>query len=126
VTGIYTAFKQSVLQGDIDMTLVPLQAQPVSAYVFDPADTVLADITGAYGAAADVDVLNIVAGKVLVSDITFPAVTGAGPITGLVVYVAAASNPLVCFIDRRADTVPMDITPNGGDLTFSLPWLVKI
>lgn len=126
MSAIYTKFKESLLQGDVDLALAPLKIQLVSGYTFDATDVGLADIAGAYGTAADVTVASITNARVLVQDVTFPAVTGTGPITGMVAYVAAGSNPLVCFIDRRADTVPVNITPNGGDITFSFTYLVKL
>jgi hypothetical protein len=128
VSAWYPSALNAVLRGDVHFLTDTFKAQLVGdPFTFDTADTALADVTGAIGAAVNVSVISITGGRVLVNDITFPDVSGTEPITALVVYQdTAGTDPLICCIDRRADTVPIGVIPNGGDLTFSFNYLVKI
>lgn len=124
----YPSALNAVLRGDVHFEIDTFRAQMVGdPFTFDTTDTVRADITGQIGTPVIVSVLSITDGRAIVNDIVFPSVGGTEPVTGLVVYQDTASvDRLICCIDRRADTVPLGVEPNGGDLVFSLNYLVKI
>lgn len=124
----YPSALNAVLTGDVAFDTDTFMAQMVgNPFTYEVTDSVLADINGGIAAPVIVSVLSITGGRVLVNDIVFPNVGGIEPITGLVVYQdTPIVDRLICCIDRRADTVPLGVVPNGGDLTFSLNYLVKI
>lgn len=126
----YMAARTAVLKGDIDFDTDTFRmALAGPAFTFDDTDVYASDVTGLIGGAQGVSVTSVANAKVLCADVVFPSVGGTAHVMGLVVYkqgIDLASSPLVCAIDSRADTVPLDITPNGGDLTFTFNYLVKI
>lgn len=131
MSAIYTAARTAMLAGDIDFDADPIRlALAGPGFTFDDTDVHVADVTGLLPIAHGTVVVNdITGGRVLVGDVTFANVGGTDHIRALVAYVdagLAATSPVICAIDVRADTVPLDVTPNGGDLTFTFNYLVKI
>lgn len=129
MTAVYMAGRDAMLRGQVDFMADTIKVALVGDdFTFDDTDETLSDVTVL---AVDHVVLSPTAvtnGRVTVEDVTFPSVTGAD-IGGLVVYKDTgdpATSTLIAAIDGRADTVPLDITPNGGDIVFSFNYLVKI
>lgn len=125
------AARNGFLQGDIDFEADTILLALVGpGFTFDDSNVHLADVTGLLAAAPrTLSVTTVNGGRVLVSDVTFPGVDGTDAVRGLLAYKDTgdpATSPLIALIDGRADTVPLDITPNGGDITFSFNYLVKI
>lgn len=127
----YLSARTALLAGDIDFdadTLSMALAGP--GFAFDDTDVNVADVAGLLPVAPQaITVSSVANARVLVGDVTFGAVGGTDHVTALVVYRntgVPATSPLICAIDSRADTVPLDVTPNGGDLTFTFNYLVKI
>jgi hypothetical protein len=130
VSAVYPICKEALLAGDINFETDSIMVVLVGApFVFLPDDAVIGDVDGVIDDPRPVAVLSIADGVVEVGDVTFPDIAGATHVTGLVAYhnnVLPADRILLCHIDRRADTVPIDVTPNGGDLTFSFTYLMKL
>lgn len=131
MSAIYTAARTAILKADVDFDVDTIKiALAGETFVFDDTHVHLADITGLLPATPVIVGVNAVeGGRVLVDDVTFDAVGGTDHVRALVAYHDSgtpATSPLLCAIDGRADTVPLDIVPNGGDLTFSFNYLVKI
>jgi len=121
VRAVYPIAKHDLLAGAINMLTDTVKCALV-ADDYNPADLSIADVTVV--ATTNVSVTDITDdGQVLCNDITFASVSGS-PVTGVVTYIDGG--PLVGYTNQRADTVPIDITPNGGDITLSFPYLVKL
>jgi hypothetical protein len=121
VRAVYPIAKHDFLTGAINMLTDTVKVALVTD-TYDPADTVLADLTTV--ATAIVSVTEVTTdGRVLCNDVTFVNVTGA-TVVGAVTFVDGG--PLIGFTDQRADTVPLSFTPNGGDVTLSYNYLVKL
>jgi hypothetical protein len=120
---VYPAGKTAMLRGQLDMMADTIRAQLVSS-PYEPTDEVIADVTGLIGSSVIITGIDVVNGQATADDITFPAVGGSTHVTGVVLYKDGGT--LISFSDQRADTVPIDITPNGGDITMTYAYLVRI
>lgn len=123
---IYPAGKELLLQGGVDFMADTIKVAMVGAYTFDSTDTNLADVAGIIGTAQIVAVNAVTGGVVTVDDVVFPDVTGTAHVTGVITYRDVTPFPLIAYTSQRADTVPIDVTPTGGDITFSFNYLLKI
>ena len=121
---IYPAGKTALLRGQVDMMADTIRVALVAGYIYDPAHAVLGDIGPLAAPGAIVSVTDVIEGRAVCEDVTFVDLTGPAAITGLVVY--RDPDVLLAFMDQRADTVPISVTPNGADVTFSFDHLVKI
>lgn len=127
----YMAARTAALQGDIDFEVDTIRlALTGYSFTLDDTDTHLADVTGLLGVSHVIaNVTSVANGRVQVADALFNDVSGPDHVTGLLVYKDTgdpATAPLIAHVNARADTVPIDVAPNGGDLTFSFNYLVKI
>ena len=122
---LFPSAKEALLRGQMDLLVDTFKLAMVSGYTYDDTDALLADVIEVVGTPEVITVTNVSGGVAIVDDIVFPDVTGTDPITGLIAY-QDGSTALLCYVDQRADTVPLGIVPNGGDLTFSFDHLVKI
>ena len=122
---VYPAAKEAFLRGDIDMMADTIRLQLVGAYIYDAADLIISDITGAIGSSVIAAVTDVADGIAQCNDVTFPDVGGTDHVTGIVTF-HDNTGTLIAYTDQRADTVPLDVTPNGGDITLSFNYLVKI
>lgn len=123
---IYPKWKEAVIQGSANSSL----AGDVKAILVDSAD---------YTYSASHDFLDDVPGGAIVAtsgnlgtktytdgtfdtaDFTFTAVTGDQS-EALIIYIdtgSAATSRLVCYRDTGVTGLP--VTPNGGDITVSVP-----
>lgn len=123
---IYPAGKELLLRGDVDLVTDTIKVALVGTYTYDATDTGLADVTGIIGTAQIVSVNAITGGVVTIDDVTFADVGGTDHVTGVITYRDGTPFPLLAYASQRADTVPIDVTPTGGDITLSFNYLLKI
>lgn len=131
MSAIYSAARTAILKANIDFDVDTIHlALAGETFVFDDTHVFVADVTGLLAVShRAVSVTGVDAGRVLIADVVFPDVGGAEPIRAIVAYKDTGdplTSPLICAVDGRADTVPLNVVPNGGDLTFSFNYLVKI
>lgn len=106
--------------------LGPLKAVMVDGtFIFDPVDTVLADITGTVGTAVTVNVAGIEGGVLRVDPFSFIGVPEGDTVRGLVFYLNA-NHLLLCHVNYRADTTPVSVDTDGGNITFTFDRLLKL
>lgn len=130
---VWPSALDAFLRADIDILTEPLVLQPLTAaYTYDAAHTALADLGALVYPDASLVVTSIAAGAVYVDPVVFPALAaGPAPITAVAALVAdvvdaSAPGDLIAFIDTRADATPLDVTPDGTDLTFAWPRLFRL
>lgn len=121
---IYTTAKTALLLAQFDLEADAYMAQLVGGYIYDPTHATTADLDGQIAPAAAVTGITVAAGVARCDDVNFDSVAGPDPITGVVIH--RSTGELLSYCSQRADTVPLNITPTGDDLTFSFDYLVKI
>lgn len=132
MNAVYPAALVAFLTGAVDVTTDVLRAQLVTAgYSYNATHEHLSSVPGGVRVStpATITGVTVAAGTVSASPITFPAVAAGSIAAGLVVFVesgADATRQLLVYVDRRGDTVPIDITTNGGDVTLVFDRLFKI
>lgn len=125
---IYPSGKEALLRGQIDLMADTIKAQLVGAYTYNPAHVDTDDLTGLVGTALVVSVTDVAGGVALCADLVYDNLTGAD-VTGIAFYHQVdvdTPGTLLSFTDQRGDTTPLAVTPNGGDVTFSFNFLLKI
>jgi hypothetical protein len=124
---IYPTGKEALLRGQIDLMTDTIKAQLVGAYTYDAADVTTGDLAGLVGSPVIVAVSSVTNGIALCADVVYNNLSGAD-VTGIVFYQDLTPDPgvLISFVDQRADTVPIHVVPNGGDVTFSFDFMIKI
>jgi hypothetical protein len=121
---IYPSGKTALLRGQVDLMVDTIKVALVAGYTYDDTDTTLADIGTLAAPGVIVSMTSVSNGQAVCADVTFTALTGSSDITGLVIY--QDPDTLLAYVDGRADTVPISITPNGADVTFTFDYLIKI
>ena len=129
MNNVYPAAVDAIITGQIDVTtdllhLVMLDTSLGTAPAYDPADVYLDDIDAAILVPGEalVTVDHVTGGVVYPDPITFPAATAGYTVSAIVVYklvTGLADSPLLAFIDSRADTTPLLVETNDGDLLFN-------
>jgi hypothetical protein len=125
---IYPSAKEALLRGQIDLMTDTIKAQLVGAYTYNPTHVDTDDLTGLVGTALIVSVTDVANGVALCGDLVFDNLTGPA-VTGIAFYHEVdvdTPGTLVSFTDQRGDTTPLAVTPNGGDVTFTFDFLLKI
>lgn len=120
---IYPVGKEALLRGQIDLMTDTIKAQLVGAYTYQPADADVDDLVDLVGAPLIVSVTDVAGGIALCADLVYVDL-GGNTVTGIVFYQDAG--PLIAYTNQRADTVPINVVPNGADVTFSFDFLLKI
>ena len=120
---IYPAGKEALLRGTVDLMVDTIKAQLVGVYTYNAADADATDLVGQIGAPLIVSVTSVTNGTASCEDLVWVALTGA-TVTGIVIY--QDSGPLLAYTNQRADTTPVNVVPNGADVTFSFDYLLKI
>lgn len=127
---VYPVARNALLRGDVDMLTDTISCVITGpAFVYDPNDAFLSDTVGTLVIPVPVAITDIVAGEVKADPVTFASVGDGVEVTGILTFQtgpAPESSLLLCWADRRADAVPLDIIGNGGDLTFQFDYLLKI
>lgn len=123
---LYPSGKTALLRGQMDLEVDTFKAQLCGPGAFDPADVNALDVTGLIGPAVTLSGIDVLDGVARVNDVTFPDVGGTTHVTGVIVFQDGDPAPLLCFTDQRADTVPLNVTPTGGDITLTFDYLVKL
>lgn len=122
---VYPAALDAFLSGALDITTAALRAQLIgSGYTYSATHTSTADLADTIASPVAVTGAAVSGGVVTIDPITFPAVPTGDTIAGVVVYQLAGL--LVCHIDEGADTVPMAIATDDGDITMTFARLFKI
>jgi hypothetical protein len=124
----YNACRTAVLRGEVQFLTDNVQMVLVGpGYTFN-ATHAHADISDVKAGPVTVSVDDVTDMKVLVFDVTFPAVADGDIVAACVAYIDdGAANLPVAYIDRRADTVPIKPTVgDGGSLTFVFDYLVRL
>lgn len=123
---IYPSGKTALLRGQMDLEVDTFKAQLVGPGAYDPTDQVTTDVTGWLDSAVTLSGIVVTDGVARVDDVTFTDVGGTTHVRGVIVFKDGNPGLLLSFTDQRADTVPIDVTPNGGDITLTFDYLVKI
>lgn len=125
MNAVYPSIIDACMIGTVDIS-TDLTCTMVDGYVYSSTHAVLGDITGAFDTPQAVTVDSVTDGELWINgDITFPSVATGNTVTGLVFYIAGP-DLLVCSIDRRADTVPLSVDTNDGDITFTFQRLLRL
>lgn len=113
--------------GDLDWVADTFKARLLDAdYTFSAAHDFLADVpAGArLGSPVALSGKTTTAGSFHASDLTFTSVAAGGTVRALLVYRdtgVEATSQLVTYTDTRADTVPISVPTNGGDILWRWP-----
>lgn len=130
MSAVYPAGKDGFLRGQVDLLVDTIKVVLLGDYTYDPADAVLSDLTATIGSAVQVAVASVADGIAIANDITFASVAAGATVRGLAVYRdagTAESSLLLAHLDRRADSTPIAIVTNGGDISFTFTnYLVKL
>jgi hypothetical protein len=131
MSAVYPAAVDLFLTATIDVTTAVIKAQLTEGYTYSAAHDTLADVGAGTRVDAAVTLTTVAAsgGAVTADPVTFTAVTIGHTIDGVVLYVddgGGEAAPLLAHIDHRADTVPLEITTNDGDITLTWTRLFKI
>lgn len=121
---VYPAGKTALLKGEVDMLTDTIKVALVAGYVYDATDAVIADVGPLAAPGVITTVTDVTGGRALCADVVFNNLTGAAVIDGLVIYKDGGA--LLGYCSQRADTVPIGVTPNGGDVTFTFDFLIKV
>ena len=124
---IYPAAKEALLRGQFDLMADTIKAQLVGAYTYAADDVTTADLAGTVGSPVIVSVTSVTDGIALCADVVYNNLSGAD-VTGIVFFQDNTPDPgvLISYTDQRADTVPIHVVPNGADVTFSFDFMIKI
>lgn len=123
---IYPKWKEAVIQGSANSSLagdVKAILVDTADYTYNAAHDFLDDVTGAaiVATSANLGTKTYTNGTFDTADFTFTAVTGDVS-EALIIYIdtgSAATSRLVCYRDTSVTGLP--VTPNGGDITVSVP-----
>lgn len=123
---VYPLAVDAFMRGEVDVTTDVLLCELLDGYVYDAADEWLDDIDGAtrFGSPQSVTFDALTAGVLFVDPITFPSQPAGDTITAVVFYVDGASDAarrLLCVQLNGADTSPLSIDTNDGDVVLSYP-----
>lgn len=123
---VYPKALEAMLQGDVDVVGGTVKVVAVSAaYVYSTGHEHLDDVDAdARLATATLTVTGVTGGRVDADDFTLSSVPTGDTLTGLIVYQdtgSEATSTLLAYIDRKADTVPISVGTNDGDINVT--WL---
>lgn len=122
---IYPKGREGFAGGDVawDTDTIKLLAVD-AAYVYDAAHDFLADISAGARVATSAALTgkSITNGVLDADDVTLAALPPGDTITGVVVYQDTgneATSRLILFFDTKADTTPVNVATNGGDVIIT-------
>jgi hypothetical protein len=124
---IYPAAKEALLRGQFDLVTDTIKAQLVGAYTYAADDAITTDLAGTVGSPVIVSVTSVTDGVALCADVIYNNLSGAD-VTGIVFYQDNTPDPgvLISYTNQRTDTTPVHVVPNGGDVTFTFDFMIKI
>lgn len=126
MNAVYPETVSAVMAGDIDFLSDSIRVLMVDAtYIYSAAHDFLNDVGGGsrVGTAVALTGKSVDLGVLFADPVTFTAVTG-DTVTGLIIYRhtgVESTSELIDFIDRKADSTPFAIVPNGGNITLTWP-----
>lgn len=122
MSGFYVSGLDAISDGEIDYLDDDITVALVKdTYTFVDGHTFFDDVSSHVADAPE-----LLAGKArsagvhTADEVVFAAVAGIDTVIGLVVFKdtgVEATSPLICWMDRRSDTTPIEITTNGDDIT---------
>lgn len=123
---IYPKWKEAVIQGSANSSLagnVKAILVDTADYTYSAAHDFLDDVPGGaiVATSGNLGTKTYTNGTFDTADFTFTAVTGDVS-EALIIYIdtgSAATSRLVCYRDTSVTGLP--VTPNGGDITVSVP-----
>lgn len=115
-----------LLAGDLDVTDGNLKAVLISdAYTYSGSHNYLDDVAvGARLSTVTLSSVAVASGVVTWGAVTFPDVPTGDTVIGIWIISdtgVTSTSPLVAWIDRTADTVPISIDTNDGDIVATWP-----
>jgi hypothetical protein len=130
MSAVYPSAKDAFLRGQIDLLVDTIKVIMLGDSPYDPTDAFVSDLTETIGSAIQVAVASVANGIAIANDITFTSVAAGAIVKGLAVYRdagTAESSGLIAHLDRRADSTPIAIETNGGDISFTFTnYLVRL
>ncbi len=120
----YPLYREALLNGDVNIDIVTgdLKAALVDTdvYVYSAADKFLTDLSGVVGTSVSLATKVVAGGNFDSANPTWASVTGA-TVEAVVHYIdtgTPGTSRLVAYIDEGVTGMP--VTPNGGDITFTV------
>lgn len=128
---VYPSAVNSFLVGAIDISSDTIRCELLDGAEYDADNVVLSDLDPStrFEAPATVLFASISGGAVFIDPVVFPPIPTGNTINALAFYIEGVdedSSPLLCYIDRAADTVPLAIETNDGPVTFTFGRLFKL
>lgn len=126
-TFVYPKALASLMAADIDLPADTIKIVLVSgAYTATTTHEFLSDVGAGHRIATSpaLSTKAVTSGVFTADDPTFTAVASGPAVRGWVAYVdtgVEATSRLLCYVDRRADSVPLEIITNGGNVTLTMP-----
>jgi hypothetical protein len=124
---VYPQAVSAFERADIDYLADTIRLQLLDGtYTYAAAHTYLSTISGSarVGTAVTLTGKSVVDAECFADGTVVPSVAAGDTVTSLVVYQDTgieASSRLITYIDRAADTVPLAITTNGGNIALAWP-----
>lgn len=125
---IYPKCKQALGNKQIDLDTDDLRVILVkSSYTYNAAHDFLDDLgANTLGTAQAIGSRTLTNGTLTTAatSVTFSAVTTGQTVNAVVYYIhtgTSSTSNLVAYVDTQADTTPISITTNGGDVTYTIP-----
>jgi hypothetical protein len=122
---VYPTAVDAFMLGSFSMTAATIKAQLVTgAYGYSSVHQFFSSVGGRVG--SPVALTGRAVGNEYFSSgpLVFPAVTTGSTIAAVVIYRdsgSEASSQLIAHLNRRADTTPLAIITDGGDITLTWP-----
>lgn len=120
---VYPSALDAFGTAEIDYASDTIKIQLLSAtYTYSSSHDFFNDITGAIDSPQTLAGKSVSAGEFYADDAVFPAVATGSTIKAYVVYKdtgTSSTSALIAYVDTRADTVPISVATNDGDVTVA-------
>lgn len=129
---VYPSAVNAFLAGDIDVMTATIMAQLVDGFAYVSSHNALDDVPAPNRVHTPEPVVidSVSAAAVWINgDLVFNSVASGDTVTAVVFYVdtgTESTSTLLAHIDRRVDTIPLSYETNGGDITLSFTYLLKL
>lgn len=121
----YPKALEAFLSGAIDLSSDTIKAAMVtSAYTYSASHQYYSSVSGVVGTPVTLGSKTVTGGVFTAGPFTFTSVAAGQTVVAVVIYKdtgSAGTSPLLAYIGRRADTVPLGIITNGGNITLGAP-----